>query len=921
MVDLKDGRESDNLTLLTKSFDDDPNVGTERRLSDFDIPGDNDRFEEVTVGYPSSLNAAVSLSHNYKGYTRLEVMHGRDIDSLVFIFNILTALCLLYALVLFTLSRTAFAQKLDPVPGIVPDGLSSYSPPPSYVAVESIASLLTFVLSIILFTLYTRRILLSPVAMRTSEQSWIILQLLGIILYLNPYEAIIRFRRDVVGNFDPEQFNMFITATQVANGFSMVSFTTLSLLYVWTSIRSYGILSGDVGKSFQVGIFLPRMCLVLVGPIYKLVFFIGLGERRGLYFSEMPLLSFFGMLNLYSRAKIFPVDEVVISTILFIYESVLVLLIGRDFYKTKHLLAQSDYVKNRTKQVGFRFFAYLNLLFYSIYILTYVIQLLAMPCGPQVIGLLAGNMADYGIQYIPFGLSLFLLGYAAIQAYVSLPADAQGFQGWFKASPGPKTSAELEPILYRIDEPPSMPSSRSVIAANCFTMQTHVDLFNIAWYAYYHGTAKAEKLNLDFSRSSMRFTCYVSAKDTDTHCVIFESPDRILICFKGTSSTKNMSTDMKMKQSSVLNAVPTACRPVSHPETSFVDDILVHSENFEDEPRSFLNKLSPAYLRAKMISESIDRLVDPVLLQKAKIHTGFAAAYRSIAHELIGKVSSMMQASRRPIYMSGHSLGGALATICSLDLALSIRMERNEMLVSTFGSPKVGNESFRDLYNIAVPINWRIVAGGDMISRLPKAGYSHVGKKVLLTPDGELFIDPDSLEVKLWHTMPASLAYHRKSSYLLSMRAWCFRYHGQNFIPNFWPFPISADDSRRFEQIVSMKFKTGMPHSAIGPVSSKKRELPRAERMQAWANLIDQLHGPESVKAGLPSTALTDSGQGDAHGRGSVQLWIQLVKPVVEYLKSTKSESIYRERELVGSDSIYVDFDSDATQFDDGLTT
>jgi hypothetical protein len=47
------------------------------------------------------------------------------------------------------------------------------------------------------------------------------------------------------------------------------------------------------------------------------------------------------------------------------------------------------------------------------------------------------------------------------------------------------------------------------------------------------------------------------------------------------------------------------------------------------------------------------------------------------------------------------------------------------------------------------------------------------------------------------------------------------------------------------------------------------------------------------------------------HHRSSMQLWVQLVKPVLEFLKSTESESMYKERELLGSDSIYVDNSSE----------
>jgi Lipase (class 3) len=903
---MKDDAESDSFTLLNKSFDGDRKAEISRKVSDFEQPGDDEKFEELTIGF-SNRDDAVSLSHHYTGFTRLEVMHGRDIDNLVLIFNTITFIGLLYALIVMTLSRTTFSQELEPVPDIIPPGLRSYNPRPGYVAVESIASIVGFFYSFLLLILYTRRILTTPVAVRTAEQSLLILQLAGIAIYLNPYEAIIRLKRDVIGSFEPEIYGWFSVTTQIADGLSMVSFTTLSMLYVWTIIHSYSVLSGDMGKRPRMRVILPKAGLISIIVVYKVVFFVGLHGRRGLYFSELPLMSFVGMLSLYSRVGTWPSDEVAINTALFIYEMSLVIWIAHDFFKTKSLLAESDYVKHRTKQVGFRFFIYLNALFYSTYITIYLIQLLSMPQGPQIVGFLVGGMADYGVQYIPFGMSLILLGYATIQAHASLPADALGLGGWFGPNPRQNSSSELEPILYRSKDPPSMPSTLSSISANCFTMQTHVDLFNIAWYAYYHGTSKQTKLNIDFSRSSMKVSSYIKAKETDTHCVVFECSDRIMICFKGTSSTKNMSTDLKMKQSSVLSAMPTSTRAHASKTSEFPDSQNDHGQSLpaQPEPRSFMKQYSPTSIRAKVVTDNAGGLIDFNILKKAKIHSGFAIAYRSVAKELVETVSALLSSTRRPIYISGHSLGGALATLCSLDLALCVGVERNQMLVSTFGSPKVGNESFRQLYNKVVPINWRIVAGGDMISRLPKAGYSHVGKKVLLTPDGELFIDPDSLEVKLWHAMPASLAYHRKSSYLLSMRAWCYRYHGKTFVPNFWSFPISADDSERFEHIVSVKFRTGMPHSAIGPTSSRRKGLPRVERIQLWSDLVDQLQGPDHGASQSKIQHTDTHALHDGQHTETLRLWAQLVQPVLHFLRSYKSNLPNRDKKLVGSDAIY----------------
>lgn len=125
----------------------------------------------------------------------------------------------------------------------------------------------------------------------------------------------------------------------------------------------------------------------------------------------------------------------------------------------------------------------------------------------------------------------------------------------------------------------------------------------------------------------------------------------------------------------------------------------------------------------------------------------------------------MVAVNPRPIMLTGHSLGGALATICSLDLILSLHLEKKDILVSTFGSPRVGNFYWAELYDKILPIHWRFGLEKDLISTMPKIGYRHVGNRVLMTESGNLFLDPNSLEGVLWtgerktSTIPFSLEF------------------------------------------------------------------------------------------------------------------------------------------------------------------
>jgi len=71
--------------------------------------------------------------------------------------------------------------------------------------------------------------------------------------------------------------------------------------------------------------------------------------------------------------------------------------------------------------------------------------------------------------------------------------------------------------------------------------------------------------------------------------------------------------------------------------------------------------------------------------QNARIHSGFQFSYSTIRDE----IRSMILPSKRTI-VCGHSLGGALAILCSLELCV------DNLQVVTFGSPRVGNDSFNE---------------------------------------------------------------------------------------------------------------------------------------------------------------------------------------------------------------------------------
>jgi predicted lipase len=73
------------------------------------------------------------------------------------------------------------------------------------------------------------------------------------------------------------------------------------------------------------------------------------------------------------------------------------------------------------------------------------------------------------------------------------------------------------------------------------------------------------------------------------------------------------------------------------------------------------------------------------------------------------------------VFVTGHSLGGALANLAAFDIKKALEWSKKEtrVICYTFGAPRTGNHAFADDYNQVVPDTWSII--NDQVSGL--AGY------------------------------------------------------------------------------------------------------------------------------------------------------------------------------------------------------
>lgn len=82
---------------------------------------------------------------------------------------------------------------------------------------------------------------------------------------------------------------------------------------------------------------------------------------------------------------------------------------------------------------------------------------------------------------------------------------------------------------------------------------------------------------------------------------------------------------------------------------------------------------------------------------KSPIHAGFFQSYNAsnLQPNVTTAVAAMLQQhAGAHVYVIGHSMGAAVATICAIDVKYTFNLSRDQIHLYTFGSPRVGNSVF-----------------------------------------------------------------------------------------------------------------------------------------------------------------------------------------------------------------------------------
>ncbi len=115
-----------------------------------------------------------------------------------------------------------------------------------------------------------------------------------------------------------------------------------------------------------------------------------------------------------------------------------------------------------------------------------------------------------------------------------------------------------------------------------------------------------------------------------------------------------------------------------------------------------------------------------------RVHRGF----KREVDDLWPALEEALAANTRTIWFTGHSLGGAMATICAGRCLLS-HIKSEPAGLFTFGSPRVGDKQYIHYTNIP---HFRWVNNNDIVARIPPfwLGYHHSGQELYMDRNGRL---------------------------------------------------------------------------------------------------------------------------------------------------------------------------------------
>lgn len=141
------------------------------------------------------------------------------------------------------------------------------------------------------------------------------------------------------------------------------------------------------------------------------------------------------------------------------------------------------------------------------------------------------------------------------------------------------------------------------------------------------------------------------------------------------------------------------------------------------------------------IQDWLDNLnLPPLRMALGSVHRGFYLSLMDIWPDMLQAIAEF-QDQAQSLWITGHSLGGAMANMAALDF---IEKDRPFYGVYTFGQPRCCHRDLALVFNVEAKSRYfRFQNQNDIVTRIPQRimGYSHVGQFIYLDQHGNMSND------------------------------------------------------------------------------------------------------------------------------------------------------------------------------------
>jgi hypothetical protein len=232
--------------------------------------------------------------------------------------------------------------------------------------------------------------------------------------------------------------------------------------------------------------------------------------------------------------------------------------------------------------------------------------------------------------------------------------------------------------------------------------------------------------------------------------------DNFLCASAENTNLNALNLDLAASGFSLRNAVALAQASAAAYDGASIQNELCHVRFLPQEDCLVVAFRGTHNLQDIMVDAEAGRI--PLPGMAGSVHAGFWKSVESIVGQLVEVLQTPGNEPDLPLFITGHSKGGAEAMLAACILSRKLQPARIEG-VYTFDQPRLFDAGARASYDRQAvdgpplgAVTWRIVNGGDIVPQVPfwHWGYRHAGNEAFLPDCGSAVSDCGLLVNPRW---------------------------------------------------------------------------------------------------------------------------------------------------------------------------